>query len=256
MILGSPSAERGYNLVPAGFGVPLQAYTDFVQHPPNSDIRALIEKLVSDVQGGQLSPKELATRSEEVQHAIMAGSFPPGRAGGDPGQAGRGAAGRGEDQGPVQRQRRGHPELRRRRAARQLRRRHRQARPADRVLPDRGGRRGGRRGQAQGQAEVGGLRGQGRVRQPVEQAGDRGAVLRPDRPDQHRDGAGDRARVRPRVRRSPRTPSSSPGCSTPRTSSATRCPCRRATTWSPTRTRAPTPRSPSPRSSATTSRPA
>ncbi len=76
--LGSPSAERGYNLVPAGFGVPLQAYQDFVQHPPNSDIRALIEKLVSDVQGGQLSPKELATRSEEVQHAIMAGSFPPG----------------------------------------------------------------------------------------------------------------------------------------------------------------------------------
>ena len=76
--LGSPSAERGYDLVPAGFGVPLQAYADFVQHPPNSDIRALIEKLVSDVQGGQLSPKDLAKRSEEVQHAIMAGSFPPG----------------------------------------------------------------------------------------------------------------------------------------------------------------------------------
>ena len=75
---GSPSAERGYDLVPAGFGVPLQAYADFVQHPPNSDIRALIEKLVSDVQGGQLSPKDLAKRSEEVQHAIMAGSFPPG----------------------------------------------------------------------------------------------------------------------------------------------------------------------------------
>ena len=76
--LGSPSAERGYDLVPKGFGVPLQAYADFVAHPPNSDIRALIEKLVSDVQGGQLSPKQLATRSEEVQHAIMAGSFPPG----------------------------------------------------------------------------------------------------------------------------------------------------------------------------------
>ena len=75
---GSPSAERGYNVVPAGFGVPLQAYADFVSHPPNSDIRALIEKLVSDVQGGQLSPKELARRSEEVQHAFLAGSFPPG----------------------------------------------------------------------------------------------------------------------------------------------------------------------------------
>ena len=76
--LGSPSAERGYDLVPKGFGVPLQAYADFVAHPPNSDIRALIKKLVSDVQGGQLSPKDLATRSGEVQHAIMAGSLPPG----------------------------------------------------------------------------------------------------------------------------------------------------------------------------------
>jgi hypothetical protein len=75
---GSPSADRGYDLVPAGFGVPLQAYADFVAHPPNADIRALIEHLVADVQGGQLSPKELAKRSEEVQHAFMAGSFPPG----------------------------------------------------------------------------------------------------------------------------------------------------------------------------------
>lgn len=75
---GSPSADRGYDLVPAGFGVPLQAYADFVAHPPNSDILALIERLVADVQGGQLSPKDLALRSEEMQHAFMAGSFPPG----------------------------------------------------------------------------------------------------------------------------------------------------------------------------------
>ena len=30
---GSPSAERGYDLVPAGFAVPLQAYADFVDAP-------------------------------------------------------------------------------------------------------------------------------------------------------------------------------------------------------------------------------
>jgi hypothetical protein len=31
---GSPSAEAGYDLVPNGFAVPLQAYQDFVDHPP------------------------------------------------------------------------------------------------------------------------------------------------------------------------------------------------------------------------------
>jgi len=75
---GSPSSDRGYDLVPAGFGVPLSAYKSFVEHPPNSDIRALLEQLIADVQGGQLSPQELARRSEEVQHAFLAGSFPPG----------------------------------------------------------------------------------------------------------------------------------------------------------------------------------
>ena len=55
---GSPSAERGYDLVPQGSAVPLQAYADFVEHPPNSDVRALIESFVADEQAGQLSPKQ------------------------------------------------------------------------------------------------------------------------------------------------------------------------------------------------------
>ena len=210
--LGSPSAERGYNLVPAGFGVPLQAYQDFVQHPPNSDIRALIEKLVSDVQGGQLSPKELATRSEEVQHAIMAGLLPARGAAGDPGEAERGAARGGEDQGAVQRQRRGHPQLRRRRAARQLRRRHGQAGPADRILPDRGGRRGGRRGQAQGQAEVGRA---ARSRACTPACGTSGRSRSGSSPGSTRPTSRWDWRSCPRTTwspRSPRTPWWSPGC--------------------------------------------
>ena len=75
---GSPSAERGYDLVPQGFAVPLQAYRDFVEHPPNSDVRELIESFVDAEQAGELSPKQRAARVEEIQAGFMAASFPPG----------------------------------------------------------------------------------------------------------------------------------------------------------------------------------
>jgi hypothetical protein len=75
---GTPSASRGYDLVPHGFALPLQAYRDFVEHPPNADIRHLIEAFVAAEQGGGLSSSERAQRVEEIQSAIMAGSFPPG----------------------------------------------------------------------------------------------------------------------------------------------------------------------------------
>ncbi|WP_243076531.1 PEP/pyruvate-binding domain-containing protein [Microbacterium sp. SS28] len=75
---GSPSAERGYDLVPKGLAVPLQAYRDFIEHPPNSDVRALIDLFVADEQAGALSPKQRAARVDEIQSGIMAASFPPG----------------------------------------------------------------------------------------------------------------------------------------------------------------------------------
>ncbi|MEU1972556.1 PEP/pyruvate-binding domain-containing protein [Microbacterium sp. NPDC019599] len=75
---GSPSGERGYDLVPRGLAVPLQAYRDFIDHPPNSDVKALIDAFVADEQAGGLSPKERAARVEEIQDGIMAASFPPG----------------------------------------------------------------------------------------------------------------------------------------------------------------------------------
>jgi phosphoenolpyruvate synthase/pyruvate phosphate dikinase len=58
--------------------VPLQAYRDFIEHPPNSDVRALIESFVEDEQAGELSSKQRAARVEEIQDGIMAASFPPG----------------------------------------------------------------------------------------------------------------------------------------------------------------------------------
>jgi len=75
---GSPSAERGYDLVPQGFAVPLQAYRDFIEHPPNSDVRELIETFIEAEQAGALSPKQRAERVAQIQDGIMAASFPPG----------------------------------------------------------------------------------------------------------------------------------------------------------------------------------
>jgi hypothetical protein len=43
---GSPSAIKGYDLVPLGFAVPLQYYADFVGHPPNTDLRATLADLI------------------------------------------------------------------------------------------------------------------------------------------------------------------------------------------------------------------
>lgn len=74
----SPSHSRGYDLVPQGFGVPLQAYRDLVDHPPNGELRTVIEALVDDEQAGRLSPTQRATRLAQVRDAFMSAEFPPG----------------------------------------------------------------------------------------------------------------------------------------------------------------------------------
>ena len=74
----SPSGRRGYDLVPDGFAVPLQAYRDFIDHPPNSDVKALVDAFVADEQAGRLSAKDRARRTEEIRAGFMAASFPPG----------------------------------------------------------------------------------------------------------------------------------------------------------------------------------
>ncbi|WP_344092543.1 PEP/pyruvate-binding domain-containing protein [Microbacterium deminutum] len=76
--VGSPSAERGYELVPRGFAVPLQAYRDFIEHPPNADVRSMIEAFVAAEQTGELSPQQRTERVDDIRSAIMAASFPPG----------------------------------------------------------------------------------------------------------------------------------------------------------------------------------
>ena len=54
---GSPTAIKGYHLVPQGFAVPLQYYVDFVDHPPNGDLRAKLADLIdSEKRWGALAP--------------------------------------------------------------------------------------------------------------------------------------------------------------------------------------------------------
>jgi hypothetical protein len=72
----SPSEIKGYDLVPQGFAVPLQYYIDFVDHPPNADLRARLADLIEAENAGTLSPKERAEQVSEVQAAFLAAEFP------------------------------------------------------------------------------------------------------------------------------------------------------------------------------------
>ena len=76
---GTPSADLGHDLVPVGFAVPFQYYADFLAHPSNAGLRALIDDLVTDVQAGGLSPREVVARAEGVRAGFLSACFPPGQ---------------------------------------------------------------------------------------------------------------------------------------------------------------------------------
>jgi hypothetical protein len=73
---GSPSAIKGYDLVPQGFAVPLQYYIDFVDHPPNADLRAKLADLIEAENAGTISPRERSERVSQLQAAFLAAEFP------------------------------------------------------------------------------------------------------------------------------------------------------------------------------------
>ena len=73
---GSPSAIKGYDLVPQGFAVPLQYYIDFVDHPPNADLRAKLADLIEAENAGTISPRERSERVSQLQAAFVAAEFP------------------------------------------------------------------------------------------------------------------------------------------------------------------------------------
>lgn len=73
----SISGRLGYDLVPRGVAVPFQVYRDFVDHPPNGELRDLLDRLLEDERAGHLSPKDRAERVASLQAAFMAATFPP-----------------------------------------------------------------------------------------------------------------------------------------------------------------------------------
>jgi phosphoenolpyruvate synthase/pyruvate phosphate dikinase len=74
--VGSPSAIKGYELVPQGFAVPLQYYVDFVNHAPNTDLRARLTDLIEAENGAELSPRERSEKVSQVQAAFLAAELP------------------------------------------------------------------------------------------------------------------------------------------------------------------------------------
>lgn len=75
---GSLSHAYGYDLVPAGVGVPFAKYRQFVDHAPNGELRAALGKLIADEIAGKISPVDLVARSRVVRELFYAAAFPPG----------------------------------------------------------------------------------------------------------------------------------------------------------------------------------
>jgi hypothetical protein len=75
---GSLSHAYGYDIAPAGLGVPFKLYKDFVAHPANAELRRAIDELVEAVKRGDLTPKELSIRAERVRALFLTATFPPG----------------------------------------------------------------------------------------------------------------------------------------------------------------------------------
>jgi len=73
----SLSGRYGYDLVPAGIGIPFKLYRDFVDLPENADLRTALNGLIESSKRGDLSPKELATKVGAVQELFYRAKFPP-----------------------------------------------------------------------------------------------------------------------------------------------------------------------------------
>jgi hypothetical protein len=75
---GTPSQKAGYDLVPKGFGIPLQYYRNFVEHPSNHKLKRALDELIADEKAGKLSSAERGKRAEEVQALFLNGTIPHG----------------------------------------------------------------------------------------------------------------------------------------------------------------------------------
>ncbi len=76
---GTASKKAGYDLVPFGFGIPVQGYRDFVADPANAALKTKIDALVAAEKGGNLSPNDRNARIKEIQGMFLAGRLDPVR---------------------------------------------------------------------------------------------------------------------------------------------------------------------------------
>ncbi len=75
---GSFAAELGYEVAPAGVGVPVQMYFDFVDHNP--DLKEAVESFIAEEKAMTLSVAERVAALEEIQAMFMEAEMPPGMA--------------------------------------------------------------------------------------------------------------------------------------------------------------------------------
>ncbi len=73
---GSLSKQLGYNLSPAGVGVPVQYYHDVVNHAPNTVLRAKLAELIEKEKAGTLSPATRRTLADGVRLEFMKAQVP------------------------------------------------------------------------------------------------------------------------------------------------------------------------------------
>ncbi len=74
---GSPSARAGYDLSPAGLGVPVSYYHDFVNYAPNGALRTKLAALISAEKAGTLSSTQRTTLAESVRGEFYKAQIPP-----------------------------------------------------------------------------------------------------------------------------------------------------------------------------------
>ncbi len=74
---GSLSKKMGYDLVPLGFGVPVQGYRDFVNDPANAALKAKIDAFVAKEKTASLSPNERVTLLTEIQSLFYTAKLDP-----------------------------------------------------------------------------------------------------------------------------------------------------------------------------------
>lgn len=76
-VTGTMSAKVGYDIVPFGFGIPLQFYKDLVDYPANAKLKTKITELVTKEKANQLSPAQRIALLNEVQELFFKARFPP-----------------------------------------------------------------------------------------------------------------------------------------------------------------------------------